>query len=552
MGISKVEDDPRERYEYILDARIDKLVPVDEWKDSDVFDKAWDESKVLKGMSPAFKRRQQRLNKAYTIPVDRDGNVIQAYAEAAGTYASGNGANSKQLNPGEVFRNAYGFFDVITPPYNLYELAALYDLSFANHAAIDATVQNVVGLGYTFEQTAETTLMLDGKEQSAVDKAKKRINRLKMEMEVWLEELNDEDSFTSTLEKAYTDYKTTGNGYLEIGRITSGPRKGQIGYVGHIPSTTMRVRRLRDGFVQIIADKVVYFRNYKGTNPNPITNDSNPNEVIHIKDYSPLNTFYGVPDTISAINAIRGDLMAAQYNIDYFENKAVPRYIIVIKGAKLSQESEERLFQFLQTNIKGQNHRTLYLPLPVDQEGNKIEFEMHPIEASVQEGSFSEYRKDNRDDVFMAHQLPLSKMGAGDAGSLASALSNDRGYKEQVSRPAQTNLEKILNKIVKEETDIVKFKFKELTLTDETAQSQIDERYLQTQVVVPNEVRERIGLPPRKGGDEPFEMKPQQVAEKTNAKAKSDKQGTSRRANASDSTSTPTGRNPKGTGRASS
>jgi capsid portal protein len=45
--------------------------------------------------------------------------------------------------------------------------------------------------------------------------------------------------------KVYTDLQATGNGFLEIGRTVT----GEIGYVGHIPATTVRVRRLRDGFV---------------------------------------------------------------------------------------------------------------------------------------------------------------------------------------------------------------------------------------------------------------------------------------------------------------
>ncbi len=63
-----------------------------------------------------------------------------------------------------------------------------------------------------------------------------------------------------------------------------------------IPATTVRVRRLRDGFVQIIGQKVVYFRNFAAKNPNPMGTDPRPNEIIHLKEYSPLNTFYGIPD----------------------------------------------------------------------------------------------------------------------------------------------------------------------------------------------------------------------------------------------------------------
>jgi capsid portal protein len=209
-----------------------------------------------------------------------------------------NGAQSKEINPGVLYRNAYGLFDVITPPWNVYELANFYDTSFANHAAIDAKVENIVGLGYKFEISPRTMLKLESSiDGGATDRARKRIERSKIELTDWLESLNNDDSFTTTMEKVYTDVQATGNGYLEVGRTV----RGEIGYIGHIPSTTMRVRRMRDGFVQIIANKVVYFRNFGAKNPNPVTSDNRPNEIIHFKQYSPLNTFYGVPDTIFLI-----------------------------------------------------------------------------------------------------------------------------------------------------------------------------------------------------------------------------------------------------------
>ena len=70
-------------------------------------------------------------------------------------------------------------------------------------------------------------------------------------------------------------------------------------------------------------------------------------------------------------------------------------------------------------------------------------------------------------------------------------------------------------KIIKEKTNMFEFKFNELTLTDEQTQSQIDERYLKTQVVVPNEIRQRIGLPMRAGGQDPVQLTSQQRADNT-------------------------------------
>lgn len=527
-----------EENEYRIGARIDALPKEDDFfAKQDPFNKDWDELKNLSGIDNNFKRRATRVAKTEASP---------AYMDSSMAVSTGiKGAASKEINPGLIYRNGYGLFDVITPPWNLYELANYYDTSFANHAAIDAKVENIVGLGYDFEISPRTMLKLESSmDAGAVDRARKRIDRAKIEVRDWLESLNSDDSFTSSMEKVYTDLQATGNAYLEIGRTT----KGEIGYVGHIPSTTMRVRRLRDGFVQVIGNKVVYFRNFGATNPNPLGTDPRPNEIIHFKQYSPLNTFYGVPDIISAINSLYGDTLASQYNIDYFSNKAVPRYVVTLKGAKLSAEAEDKMFRFLQTGLKGQNHRTLYIPLPPDSDTNKVEFKMEPIESGVQEGSFKEYRKQNRDDILVAHQVPLSKLGGGDSGSIAAALAQDRTFKEQVARPSQRQLEKHINKVIREKTDILEFKFNELTLTDEIAQSQILERYVKNQIMLPNEARVALGMPQREGGDEPLDLKPQQAADATTSRARDSE----RTNNNSDSTSTVAGRNPKGEGRKNS
>ena len=422
-----------------------------------------------------------------------------------------------------------------------------YENSFANHAAISAKVANVVGLGYNFIPTSSTVEKLENVEtEEELIRARRKVARSKVIMSEWLEMMNDEDTFTHTLEKVYTDYESTGNGYIEIGRKVT----GEIGYIGHIPSTTIRVRRIRDGYIQIVNQRVVYFKNFQDSSTeNPITNDKRPNELIHIKKYSPKTSYYGVPDTVSAAFSIVGDILASKYNIDYFENKAVPRYILTLKGAKLSQESEERFFRFMQSGLRGQNHRTLYIPLPGDSIDKKVEFDMKPIENTVQEGSFEKYHKSNVNDILMAHQVPVSKVGSGIGSSIASAMVGDRTFKEQVSRPSQKNLEKIINKIIKEKTDILLFKFNEFTLTDEDTQSRIDERYLRMKVVVPNEIRERINLPLRQDANDFVELRPQQVADQTARALGTRQRDMDRQSNSTDSLSSTNARNAGGEGR---
>jgi PBSX family phage portal protein len=508
-------------------AKIDNLDRSEKKEKSDPFSTSVELVKSYDGMTHNFKRKAARVvSKAFTGVDD---------------------TKSKQLFPEQDMVTAYGLFDVVIPPYNLDELAYFYENSFANHAAIGAKVSNIVGLGYGFEMTDMTIARLEeAPNDDSLMRAQRKIQRTKAALTDWLESLNDEDTFTHVLEKVYTDVETVGNGYIEVGRKVN----GDIGYIGHIPATTIRVRRMRDGYIQIVNQKVVYFRNFQETkNINPVTSDNRPNELIHIKKYSPKNSYYGVPDTVAAATSMVGNELAAKYNVDYFENKAVPRYIATLKGAKLSSDAEDKFFRFMQAGLKGQNHRTLYIPLPGDGPDNKVEFKLDPIENGIQDGSFEKYRKSNRDDILMAHQVPYSKVGGGAGVSIASALVADRTFKEQVARPSQRNLEKTINKIVKEKTDMVVLKFNELTLTDEQTQSQIDERYLRMQVLVPNEVRERLGYPVRPGGSEPIVMGAQARAEQTAQSTGNRLRDQQRTNNASDSASTDTGRNPQGEGR---
>mgnify|MGYP000971670452 CR=1 FL=1 len=105
--------------------------------------------------------------------------------------------------------------------------------------------------------------------------------------------------------------------------------------------------------------------------------------------------------------------------------------------------------------------------------------------------------------------------------------------------------------VLSEKTDILELKFNELTLTDEITQSQILERYVKTQIMMPNEAREEIGLPQHPDGDTPFVMSPRQATD-ASANSSGNRARDAERTNSqSDGPATTSGRNPKGEGRAS-
>lgn len=523
VNVKGVSDDDEENYDienvYTLDVK-------DITEEHDPFSEDAQFAKSLIGLSSNRKRSITTMVKRYEGQGD---------------------SKSKRIEDDII--TGYNAFEVVLPPYNLDYLAKLYEKSPQHYAAINAKVANIVGLGFDFVESNLTKRKLDekGTDEEWVKKYRKKLARARDDLRDQFDNLNEEDTFAKVLSKVWKDYEATGNGYLEVGR-TSG---GKIGYIGHVPSTTIRVRRKRDGFVQIISNKAVFFRNFGKDDPNPLTNDPNPNELIHISKYAPASTFYGVPDIIPAMAAVAGNEFSAKFNLDYFENKAVPRHVIILKGATINPRLAKNILEFFETGFKGKNHRSLFIPLPGDTPEKKIELKIEPVEAGIQDSSFNNYRKGNQNEIFMAHRVPASKAGMIEGVALAVARDADKTFKEQVCQPEQRDFEKKLAKIVKEFTDLFILKLNEMTLTDENTQSQIDERRRKTGVETANEQRARRGLAGLEGGDELVDLNAAaKIAEAKNemqAEGNRERDAT-RSASATDSAGE--GRNSKGSGRA--
>lgn len=215
----------------------------------------------------------------------------------------------------------------------------------------------------------------------------------------------------------------------------------------------------------------------------------------------------------------------------------------------MGNQAEQALLQFFETGLKGQNHRSLYIPLPGDSADNKVELKIEAVEAGIQDASFTHYRAANLSDILMAHRVPLTKVSVSEGASLALAKDADKTFKEQVCAPEQRILNIKLNKIFKELTDAFELKLEEMTLTDEDTQSQIDERNVKAGIDLPNEVRARKGLPSVKGGNERVDLNAKDKISQAQSEATTIRQRDSVRS-AGQTDGAGAARNPKGEGRA--
>ncbi len=482
--------------------------------------------RAMGGINPGFKR-------------SLTSQIRKAQQSADGS------AGTKQILEPE-FANAYSAFDVVEPPFNLNYLTELYLVSPVHFAAVNAKVANIVGLGFKLVENATSKRNFESiaDNEKKTKKVRQELNRHRDELFDSLDAMNEDDTLMETFIKVWRDYETTGNGYMEVSR----KKDGTIAYIGHIHAQTLRIRKARDGFVQVSGFEVQFFSNFGSLNQeNPIGNDT-PNEVIHFKKYSPTSGYYGIPDILAARQAIAGNEFAARFNLDFFENKAIPKHVIILKGAKIGPEAQSKILSFFETGLKGQNHRSLFLPIPGGTKDNPVDISFETLEPGVQESSFANYRRANNSDILMVHRVPVTKISISEDASLAIAKDADKTFKEQVCAPEQRIFEKKFGRIIKELSSALEFKLTEMTLTDADTQSQIDDRMVKAGIWLPNEPRTRDGMPAIEGGNERVDLNAKDKIAQAQAEATTQRERDSVRSSGK-TDSAGAARNPKGEGR---
>jgi len=382
---------------------------------------------------------------------------------------------SQQLEE-DPWRESYASGEVKEPPYSLTALAELYEINATHKACVDAKAANIVGLGFRFVPATE-----GGK----ADPANRRY------LENLFERCNPEMTFTEVMRAVWTDVETIGNGYLEVTRNSLGAIDGFY----HVPGTTVRVRSRRDGFVQVREGRKRYFRPLGWEEVRDPETGEIQNELIHFRKYTPQSTYYGVPDILPALTAIAGDRAAAEYNVDYFEHNAIPRMAIIVEGGHLTKELLRQVQQFMETEIKGQAHKTLVLDVP----GNGVKVRLEQLgQVRSEDAGFLGYRKANRDEILMVHRVPPSKITIVENANLANSKDQDKTFREQVIRPEQRRIEYQINRMIREQIGIGdwRFEFREMDLSEEREQAEIAKLYADMKVWTPDEIRQQQGLPP--------------------------------------------------------
>lgn len=176
-------------------------------------------------------------------------------------------------------------------------------------------------------------------------------------------------------------------------------------------------------------------------------------EVLFCRTYHVSGGRYGIPTWVPALKAMVGFDKVAEYNINFFDNEAVPRFAVIVQGGKLDREEKELIKSYFKKDLKGSKnaHKTLVLTTT-----KGAEIKLVPLADKIQDGSFRFYRKDSRDEIISAHSVPPHRLQIYDTGSTSSGgsasqniFSMDKTYKYSVIVPLQNKIAGMFNQLIR-------------------------------------------------------------------------------------------------------
>jgi capsid portal protein len=373
------------------------------------------------------------------------------------------------------------------------------------------------------------------------------------DVEDFIRDANDVIGFEGVLDRTAMDYEAVGWGAIEVIRSID----MKVRRITHIPATRVRVLKGWRGFVELInydradgtrvqSGRFIYYQPFGSKvvskkRKHPVTGTPLPydpeldgelapancewqltdrftglptsdltraaNEIIWIPRHHANSIYYGYTDVVPALGWLLSNVHIRDYLLQFFEHNTVPRYAVIIEGAKLAEPVKKLISQYFSTHIKGKAHKTLIIPVPSMRGEVKIRFEK--LDADSKEGSFQETKKNNAQAIMCAHGVSPAIIGISEHSELGSGkgLSQAEIYKDRIVSPSQRYWAMKINNLFRFGLGVllVNIKFSPLDIRDKKSEMEVHTGYLFKGCKTINQIRKEAGIgDPIPGGDRAF------------------------------------------------
>lgn len=220
------------------------------------------------------------------------------------------------------------------------------------------------------------------------------------------------------LGKAAFDYMVFGNAYLQI--VTN--RLGHIIKLKHVPA--LYTRKLKT------PNRYCFLRSGKS----PIK--FKKGEVIHLKEYDPLQFIYGLPEYFGGIQSILLNESATLFRRKYYDNGAHMGYIFYTTDADFEEEDEDALKKEIENSKGVGNFRSMFLNLP---NGKKDSVQIIPVGDIATKDEFERIKNISRNDILSIWRIQPALAGVmpDNAGGFGDIEKISRVYHENETVPLQ-------------------------------------------------------------------------------------------------------------------
>lgn len=418
-----------------------------------------------------------------TFPLKDRPRKVRALAIAGGrkvqkAKTDDDGAESKQL--ATITEQWYSYEQqgkVIPPPFDPLFLASLHESSSDLGHMVEAMVTNVVGYGWTLGTTADLPTM-----NGQLPEDDPRFEEVEIEWEKlqsFLEYGNYEPkSLTYLRRQQRTDYESVGSSFLELVQTVDGDLRGYA----HAPAFRMRLTRADDvptvyeetivvgrgarrrletrpkrrrfrRFAQLDDQgSVVYFRELD--DPRPISRFTGEvlsgadakdprklaNPMLFRRIYAP-RTPYGLPRHIGALLALLGSRTSEEVNFTTLANNQVPSLALMVSNGQLTEETVDRIEEFIAENVAGDLNRSRVLIIEAEPDesgtgGGQVKIDMQPLkEQQHEDAMFSKFEAANLEKVRRAYRLPPIISGSSSDYTRSTSDTSRKLAEEQVFEP---------------------------------------------------------------------------------------------------------------------
>jgi len=474
------------------------------------------------------------------IPSDR----VHKEAKNLGTLDVAKMVEGSTQSKAEIGRNDLKLHEAefVEPPYPPELLSMFLEVDETHYRACKVKATDAVGRPYTLEPSEAP----DGGEYDpakADDKTRKLVAAETKVIRTFIEECNGIIGFEGTLARAAMDNEAVGWAALEVIRN----KNMVVTKLAHIPAVRVRTLRGFVGWVELVGpERYIYYQpfghkvlsNRDATpghkdyyNPredgpldakkltwNMVDRETGKptrnfgraaNEIVWVPRHHANTIYYGMTDALPAMGDLLTKVHIRDYILQYFEHNTVPRYVVVIEGAKLSDSVKKLISEYFHTHVKGRAHKTLVVPIPSMKGEVKVRFEK--LDAELETSSYMATRETSRDGILTAHGVSPAILGIAESSELGSGkgLSQAEIYKDRIVEPSQRRWADALNRLFRLGLGVrvVSLKFDPLDIRDRNMEMLTHVGYVEHAIETLNEARRALGLDPyEEGGDRAFMM----------------------------------------------